>query len=206
MAVSIITPWLNTPELCPIYADSVRGAQVITIDNGSEPAAGAAIWEMTDNLGGIYIRNETNNGFSKANNQGLEVATGDIVVFLNSDIEAPVSWLLAVDRDVKPGELAGPSMLEKHGQTYIEGYCIAARRDVWQALGGWPENLPGMYWEDNILCYQAIKAGYSLRRTHWPVYHFNNYTARKIPAAAAHSFDNERLFLEMIREDNNRLK
>ena len=33
--ITIITPWLNSPELIPTYIASVKGADVIIIDNGS---------------------------------------------------------------------------------------------------------------------------------------------------------------------------
>lgn len=196
--VSIITPWLNASELVRTYKSSVRGAEVIIIDNGSEAHHAAVIRGMVEELEGTYIRNEYNSGFSAANNQGLAVATGEIVVFLNNDVECADGWLLSVQRDTQPGELAGPSMLSKHGVNYLEGYCIAARRQTWDALGGWPDNLPGMYWEDNILCLQAIQAGVKLRQTGWSVWHFNNYTSRNVPGAYAHSGANEQYFMEMV--------
>jgi GT2 family glycosyltransferase len=198
--ISIVTPWLNHSELCRTYAPSVAAAhQVIIVDNGSEPHHAAQIRAMVDELGGIYIRNEHNAGFAAANNQGLAVATGEIVVFLNNDTEAPNTWLQAVERDTTAGVIAGPSMQTRHGVNYIEGYCVAARRDVWLDLGGWPEDLPGMYWEDNILCLKAIRKGYRLVETNWPVWHFSNYTSRQTPGAYAHSAANERAFLEMLR-------
>lgn len=196
--VSIVTPWLNCSELCDIYADSVKGAQVIIVDNGSEWYHADKIERMVSHLNGVYIRNEDNRKFAAANNQGLAKASGEIVVFLNNDIEADSRWISSVQSDVGAGVIAGPRMLEKHGETYLEGFCIAARRDVWRALGGWPENLPGMYWEDNILCLKAKRAGITLVQTLWPVFHLSNYTSRKTPGAYEHSAANEAVFLEML--------
>jgi GT2 family glycosyltransferase len=197
--ISIVTPFLNHSELCPVFEASTRGAQVIVVDNGSEPKHAALIEQMVRRLGGEYIRNETNRGYSAANNQGLAVATGDVVVFLNNDVECRPGWLDQVARDVRPGMLCGPSLLTKHGWRYIEGYCIAARREVWDALGGWEEDYyQGLYWEDNDLCARAVHAGYRLEQTRWPVWHFNNYTSKGIPGADAHSKDNERKFLERV--------
>lgn len=200
MVVSIVTPWLNHSELIRTYAPSVRGAEVIIVDNGSEWFHAEKIEKMVNDLGGKYIRNENNNGFSKANNQGLAVATGDIVVFLNNDVECPEGWLLAVERDITAGVIGGPSMLIKYDQPYIEGHCIAARRDVWNSLGGWPENLPGLYWEDNILCLRAVRAGYQLKRTTWNIWHFNNYTSRTTPGAYDHSAANEQEFRKELED------
>lgn len=197
--ISIVTPWLNHSELVRMYERSTAGAQIVVVDNGSEPKHAIAIEQMTRWAGGKYIRNETNRGYSAANNQGLAVADGDVVIFLNNDVECRPGWLDQVAADVRPGMLCGPSILSKHGWRYIEGYCIAAHRGVWDALGGWEEHYyTGLYWEDNDLCARAVHAGFELVQTRWPVWHFNNYTARGISGADAHSKDNERKFLERV--------
>ncbi len=181
--ITVVTPWLNASELCKVYAKSVVGAdQVIIVDNGSMPYHQAAIRKMVNDLGGVYIRNEKNNKFSKANNQGLAVATGNVVVFMNNDVEFRGDWSV-VERETPPDGIAGPSIQNKLGVDYIEGHFIAARRTVWNDLGGWPADLPGMYWEDNIVCLEAIRKGYQLIKTNWPVWHFNNYTSRNTPGA-----------------------
>jgi GT2 family glycosyltransferase len=199
--ISIVTPFLNHSELIPMFAHSTTGAQVIIVDNGSEPEHAEKLQAFCKLAGerAIYIRNETNRGFSAANNQGLAVATGEIVVFMNNDVECRPGWLDQVARDVQPGILCGPSLLIKHGWRYLEGYCIAAHRGVWGALGGWEEHYyTGLYWEDNDLCARAVHAGFELVKTTWPVWHFNNYTSRGMPGADSHSKDNERKFLERV--------
>jgi len=82
--ITIITPWLNSPELIPTYIASVKGADVIIIDNGSDELTRRKLADIDATV----IRNETNIGYSKANNQGLKQAKDGIVVFLNNDIEA----------------------------------------------------------------------------------------------------------------------
>jgi hypothetical protein len=57
--------------------------EIILIDNASEefPAE-----ELLNELGNIIIiRNERNDGFGKANNQGMEIATGEYYLLLNND-------------------------------------------------------------------------------------------------------------------------
>ncbi len=63
---TIITPWLNHPELLPAYEEAVEGARVIVIDNGSDEATQDALAKTSFEV----IRNEFNNGYSRANNQG----------------------------------------------------------------------------------------------------------------------------------------
>lgn len=198
MTVSTITPWLNGSELIPAYKRTVAGAEIVAVDNASEPEHAAAIEAIAD----IYLRNETNKGFSKANNQGLAVATGDIILFCNNDIEA--SGLIAqVERDVHPGCLYGPSLRHQQcdGQLYpyLEGFCIAGLRATWELIGGWPDDLPGLYWDDNILCLNAQRKGIGLVETGWAVWHFSNYTSRKTPGAYAHSAANQERWREMVR-------
>ena len=198
--ISIVTPWLDHSELCKMYERGVKGAQVIIIDNGSDLLQAELIEHMVGRLNGIYIRNETNRLFAPANNQGLQAATGEIVLFLNNDVELRPGFLAQVERDVKPGGLYGPSMGNRHRQNYIEGWCIAATRDTWDKLGGWPDDLPGMYWEDNILCLKAERLGITLNKTNWYCWHHNAYTTRTMwTEAVAHSAANEAKFIERIQ-------
>lgn len=201
-SVSIITPWLNASELITTYERSVEGAQVIIVDNGSTSEHAKQIELMVKRLGGVYIHNETNLGFSTANNQGLAAATGEVIVFMNNDVECQRGFVEMVKRDVQPGALYGPSLLTKHGYDYIEGWCIAGRRTTWDLLHGWEEDYyEGLYWEDNDLCWRAHKAGIRLIRTTWPVEHNGNHTAKMTPGAFEHASENEQRFLKRIREE-----
>ena len=78
--ISIITPWHNASELCKDYERSHKGAQIITVDNASEPQHAQAIKAMTERMGGLYIRNETNMLFAPANNQGYKYAVGELLM------------------------------------------------------------------------------------------------------------------------------
>lgn len=193
--ISIITPWLDASELRSVYERSCTGAEVIVIDNGSSPHHANAIKAMVNRLNGRYIRNEKNQRFAAANNQGLAVATGNIVIFMNNDVECQPGWLAQVERDVKPGGLYGPvkgsKVIGGRQLAYIEGHCIAATRDTWEQLGGWDETLPGMYWEDNELCWRAMRMGIKLIETSWPIYHYGNYTSHQTPGAYDHSAANQ---------------
>src|SRR5437588_12739747 len=102
--ISIITPWLDHTHFIEDYERAVRapGVEVIVVDNGSSESHAAALRQMIDRLGGKYLRNEENRWFSAADNQGLEVASGAIVMFLNNDIAADAGWLDQVGADVQP--------------------------------------------------------------------------------------------------------
>lgn len=199
--ISIVTPWLDHPELIPEYAAAVAGAeQVIIVDNASRAETAGQL----ERLATTYLRNESNRYFAPANNQGLAAATGDIVLFLNNDISAPAGWLDRVRREVQPGVLYGPSLkyqrIDGELLPYLEGWCIGARRDTWLALGGWDaEHYPRPYWEDNDLCYRAVKAGLQLAQVPWPLLHLGNTTGRTYGPAYADAERNRQMFIALVR-------
>lgn len=204
--LSIITPWLDHPEFIEDYEKAVRdpGAQVIVVDNGSGPAHAAAIGAMVQRLRGVFIRNDENHWFAAANNQGLAAATGSIVLFMNNDIAAEPGWLDAVRRDALPGRLVGPDVkrvqVDQVYIDYLEGWCIAGRREVWQMLGGWNARSFKMpYWEDTELCLRAMRAGVHLAQTRWPVTHKKNGTSSYVPGVLCGLEHNRQIITSMVR-------
>lgn len=202
--ISIVTPWRNCPELIPAYETAVKGAHVIIVDNGSDSTTAAALCEMVTRLNGVYIRNETNAKFARANNQGLEAARGDWVVFLNSDIEASGPWLDKIEA-LEPGALYSPSMGTRYVDgapvCYLEGWCLIGRTSEVRMIGGWNDkDFPGLYWEDNEFCWRAGRAGLSLRTIRLPLHHLNNYTTNRTPGALADSERNRETFERIVRE------
>lgn len=192
MTVSIVTPWLDHPELIPAYEAAAAGAQVVIVDTGSTPENCAQVAAMAIRLGGYHKAWLDGRPFSfaAACNDGLAYATGDIVMFLNNDISADPGWLRLVGRDVRanPGALLGPATdvrgLAGRALLYIEGWCIAAERSVWDRLNGWDaETFQRPYWEDVDLCWRATRLGIRLRRRPWPVRHINNVTADSVPGS-----------------------
>jgi Tfp pilus assembly protein PilF len=204
--VSIITPWLDHPEFIADYEKAVDapGVEVIIVDNGSARANAIALRSMVDRLGGKYIRNEENRWFSAANNQGLAVASGDIILFANNDISATVGWLDDVHRDVKEGALFGPTMrsdrVDEWIIEYIEGSCIAATRAVWERLGAWNERAFQMnHAEDLELCVRATRAGLALVKTAWSFHHKGGGTGPMVPGAYAGAMHNGRVLRQLLR-------
>jgi GT2 family glycosyltransferase len=191
--LSIVTPWKDHPEFIPLYESANTGAECIIIDNGSTVPTAAALVEMTGRMGhgSRVIRNEQNHSFSASNNQGYEVTTGNVILFLNNDIQGAPGWWEAVLRDAVPGVLVGASLQHQlvwgMGLPYLEGWAVAARRQEWERLtetlhgipavftafgeqvkshshetrGPWDTAYP-LYWEDNDLSLRALQAGLKL--------------------------------------------
>src|SRR5215216_6470615 len=125
---------MNHPELLQDYDAATQGAECIIVDNGSDEETRVALQTLPEARGRV-LRNETNLGFAAANNQGYAAATGDIIIFLNSDIAADPAWLELVANDVKDGSLYGPALAQQlvagRWLPYIEGWCVAGTRGTW---------------------------------------------------------------------------
>lgn len=182
--ISIVTPFLNGLDLLPDFEHATMGAELIIVDNGSDASTAEALATLPPDRG-MVIRNESNIGFAAANNQGYAHTTGDIIIFLNSDIAGDPAWIKLVADDVKDGAMYGPSLNRQlvYGiwLPYIEGWCVAATRATWErlrldlhktSLGPWDDRAyPGPYWEDNDLCFRALAQNISIVQTTWPIQH-----------------------------------
>lgn len=88
---SIITVNFNQPQVTLDFLRSVASnttvgeVEVILVDNGSLENHEAAYKEIYPSL--IYVRSEVNLGFAGGNNLGIEVASGEFLLFLNNDTE-----------------------------------------------------------------------------------------------------------------------
>lgn len=93
---SIIVLSYNTQKYLQLCLESIRSFtetgtyEIIVVENGSRD--GSAKWLKTQK-DIIAIYNEENQGFPKGCNQGLEIATGDDLLLLNSDTIVTQNWL-----------------------------------------------------------------------------------------------------------------
>lgn len=228
--ISIVTPFLNGIDLLPDYEHATQGAQLVIVDNGSDEETRAALQTLPAERG-VVIRNEANVGFAAANNQGYAQTTGDVIVFLNSDIAGDPSWLKLVADDVKDGALYGPGLGVQlvYGirVPYIEGWCVAATRKTWERLqietphvlvagangiraghyGPWDSvHFEGPYWEDNDLCLRAMQSGISLNATQWPIQHKGGRSAGPLVKHGDTFERNRATFASRVKAEWERLR
>ena len=87
MKLSIITLTYNKLKYTKKYVESLfkytKDFELIIVDNGSTDGTREYLKSL-DNI--KLILNDENVGFSKGNNQGLEIAEGEYIAFLNNDI------------------------------------------------------------------------------------------------------------------------
>lgn len=67
--------------------------EIIIVDNASEDKSLEIINKYADKLNIKVIQNANNETYSKANNQGAEIAKGEYFLFANNDIEVFKGWL-----------------------------------------------------------------------------------------------------------------
>lgn len=178
---SIIVPWWDHTEFLEQWEYNLKhlpDTEIIFLDNGSGLAGKVALEFFCSRHDIKLIRNEENRGFAAANNQGLEVATGEYILHLNNDIEIlspPINYLCSC----ADNSIAGPGPTQNEiGEIYIEGWALCIKKSILQALGGWCEDYGPGYWDDVDLCFRAKLAGYSLT----PIPHINSLIHHKANA------------------------
>ncbi len=83
--------------------------EVIVVDNGSKDGSLDFLKKQKEKMLLQVIENKENASFSKANNQGVEIAQGEYLVFMNNDIEVTQGWLdellYTMDKTKNPGAI-----------------------------------------------------------------------------------------------------
>lgn len=153
--------------------------ELIVVDNGSTDGT----VEYLKTLDIKRILNPENVGYSKGNNQGLELAEGEYIAFLNNDILLSPNWFQKCEAVfekenagfVSPVQL-NPRFDNVNDKNYLvrfksnEGYhksfdncefaCCVTKRSVLDMIGNFDENFTPAFWEDDDMKYRAIDAGF----------------------------------------------
>jgi GT2 family glycosyltransferase len=86
------------------------GAELLVVDDGSADAAATAV--VAERHGARLEAHDVPRGLNAARNTGLARTTGDLVVFVDDDVEAPDGWLRALldaaEADPEAEVLGGP--------------------------------------------------------------------------------------------------
>jgi GT2 family glycosyltransferase len=201
MTVAVVTPWVDHLELWPDYQaaiDAANPVELLIVDNGSDPPLDFAT-----------VREETNTGFAHACNLGLELATSDVVLFLNNDVEMlRPDWLERLVFQVRPGVLVGAQLrTDPHAAVdgerfpYLDGWCVAGTREDLMELGGFDETLEEpAYYSDNLLSLEARAAGMTLLEVAGGLRHKLNQTAKTNPNVRAATLANQAVYQARVRE------
>lgn len=209
MKLSIITLTYNKLKYTKNFIKSLyeytRDFELIIVDNGSTDGTA----EYLKTLDGVkLILNKENLGYSKGNNQGLEIAQGEYIGFLNNDILLYPNWFEECEKVFKleHAAFASPRHINPHfdntneknyihffrnnfnfKQDYEKNFdacefpCVITKRDVIDKIGNFDENYTPAFFEDNDIKYRAVLAGYGVYTVNTACfYHFGSVTSAKL--------------------------
>ncbi len=170
-AASIVVPTRNRAGYLRVCLESMRAQQVdapfevVVVDDGSTDSTPA----VAEAAGAKLVRTEAR-GPNAARNAGLEGAAGELVVFVDDDVDAPPGWLAAylagAERHPEADAFGGPIRARFEGRAprscgrepapittldlgpedreaeFVWGANMAIRRRAFDRLGTFDETLP----------------------------------------------------------------
>lgn len=175
--LSVVIPTWDQLPYTQACVESIRRNtdvpyELVLVDNGSQPQARS----YAEQAGDQVVLNDANRGFAAGMNQGLALARGRYVAFLNNDTELPPGWasrlLEAFDRPDPPG-IVVPAVTAAGNQRTVRnapGDEVEALRpfeappsavlyvmehQVARELGGWGEEYEVASAEDVDLCFKV---------------------------------------------------
>jgi GT2 family glycosyltransferase len=133
--------------------------EIIVVDNNSIDGTPSYLQELERLYPHVHvILNEYNRGFAPANNQGLALATGHILVLLNNDTLVPSGWLNRLvqylEEDASIG-LLGPVTNRIGNEAEIE-VSYATYGEFVQFAHDYTRQHPGQTFEIHTLCMYCL--------------------------------------------------
>lgn len=190
MKYSIVVPVYNRPGelddlLLSLCHQSVKGFEVVIVDDGSTIASKDVCDEYADILD-LHYYYKPNSGPGQSRNYGVERATGDWVIILDSDVVLPDHYMEHVQKATASivawggPDASHPSFTpvqkaisysmtsffttggirggkKKLDKFYPRSFNMGIRRDVYLQLGGFSKMRFG---EDIDFSYRIVEAGY----------------------------------------------
>lgn len=103
--ISVITPTYNRSELLPQLYDCLHKQiftnwELVIVDDGSTDATEVVALSLTNDTRVKFIR-KNNSGAAHSRNVGANIATGDYLIFLDSDDLVREDWLLKITNKVQ---------------------------------------------------------------------------------------------------------
>ena len=188
MRLSVVVPTYNRREVLRVCLASLARQtlssdqfEVLVVDDGSTDDTESVVRSFQGALLVRYLRQPHNRGRAAARNRGIREATGDVVVFVDSDV-FPVPGFLAAHRSVhlaSPRAVGrGPLLLTNHlddpfgkppllpdpSPAFLDTANASVRREHLLAAGGFDEEFRHYGWEDADLGLRLRRMG--LRRVY----------------------------------------
>lgn len=176
MRYSFVIPAYNNFHLLhqllfDIYKNCATPHEVIIMDDASDDETflgGISWWETTQLLPVNHVRNKEDLGFLKNSNKGLQMATGDIVSLVSTDVRIfsdITKFFIGRDGLVGGRYLDWDTGWNTFGGRifpYLEGWLLTAYRETWKELGYFDERYAPHDFEDVDISTGAISLGLRL--------------------------------------------
>lgn len=152
--VSAVIPFRDSTRYLRTCVDSILATsadtelELILVDNGSvEPETQTLLERLTGYGPHVrVVRDDRQFNWAALNNGAVRVARGDVLLFLNDDVEARSSgWLEALAVDALRPEIgaAGGRLLYPSGQVQFAGMVVGLGGAAGHVLAGLPAERPG---------------------------------------------------------------
>jgi GT2 family glycosyltransferase len=150
--ISVVIPVINlhdmTAECIAVICKNTRNCEIIVIDNGSEPPFKTPFTGFTEIS---IIRNEKNEGFPVAVNQGIKAARGDIIILLNNDCFVTPGWDEKLVRALNDFSIVGPVTNYCRGMQRVQAAVYEDMDGLNRIAADWAENYGDEIQEVNFL-------------------------------------------------------
>lgn len=208
MKLSIITLTYNNLKYTKKYIESLykytRNFELIIVDNGSTDGTREYLKTLSGNVKLIF--NDENLGFSKGNNQGIKIAEGEYIGFLNNDILLYPNWFEECEKVFQQENAAfvsprhiNPHFDDTNERNYIRFFqkefkydkeyeknfdecvfsCVITKREILDRIGIFDENYFPAFFEDNDIKYRAVVEGYGIYVSNSVCFfHFGSVTSK----------------------------
>lgn len=162
--LSVIIPVYNLSEktrslsldaIARVRKHAQMPTEVITIDNGSK---------FPIHVGDAETNWTVNRGIAPAFNEGIRLAKGDFLCFLNSDCMVEPDWdrYLCVAAEAKSAIAMPFTNGEKSDGIGITGWCFVVQREVAAKIGPFDETFVPAQYEDTDWFHRALQKGIPL--------------------------------------------
>jgi len=186
-SVSVIVPAYNSESTIGACLDALQkqtypreGYEIIVVDDDSQDNTRKVALST-----GVKVISQGRLGRSGVRNLGANVATGDIILFTDSDCEPIPSWIELMTAPFQDQEIAGVKgaywsrqeemvarftqveveerykrMAQQDSINFVDTYAAGYRREIFLAINGFDESLQTN--EDQDLSFRLTRQGYKM--------------------------------------------
>jgi len=220
--VSIVIPVYNQMKVTiDCLRDLVKTygveTEIIVVDDGSKEPISKAIPKLFPQV--KVLTNEKNLGFAKTVNRGIREAQHNLICLLNNDIRLPnPKWLSTMVQSMDEFDMTAPAggrmdsnwnyqpgeaKTRAERFSYLVGWCLLVKREVFDKVGLMPENFGRGFFEDVLFSHRAKGAGFKLGITEGTnVQHLYHTTFKAEGFNLAEEYNKKReIFLDIIRKE-----